>query len=300
MTISDEVRVRARDDAASAAAELGLRMVAALDAHQAHELLTVLNRVWGARHESGVMDLGSTVALAHSGNYVAQARVDGELVGGGVGFCGPPGAAFHSHVVGVLPTAAPKGSGRAIKLDQRAWCLDRGVTRMRWTYDPLVARNAYFNIRKLGALPVAYHEDFYGEMDDGINTGQHTDRMVVDWDLTRPLPTPVARSAAPAEHIPGSRAAGTPENPADDIPEVVALTATDDAPTRFTPPPADHDGTVLVGVPRDIEQVRRRDTDLAAEWRMATRDAFGTLLDSGWSVHDFRSGHYVFGREGQR
>ncbi len=56
-----------------------------------------------------------------------------------------------------------------MKLHQRAWAIARGIPVIEWTFDPLVARNAYFNIRKLGAMPVEYLPNFYGIMGDGIN-----------------------------------------------------------------------------------------------------------------------------------
>ena len=73
--------------------------------------------------------------------------------------------------------------GFALKLHQRAWCLDRGITLMEWTYDPLVARNAYFNLSKLGATVAEYLPDFYGVMGDGINRFDESDRILVHWPL---------------------------------------------------------------------------------------------------------------------
>ena len=57
---------------------------------------------------------------------------------------------------------------------------------MTWTFDPLVRRNAYFNTVKLAARPVNYLVDFYGEMTDEINTGQGSDRLLVQWPLLAP------------------------------------------------------------------------------------------------------------------
>ena len=73
--------------------------------------------------------------------------------------------------------------GFALKLHQRAWCLDRGITLLEWTYDPLVARNAYFNLGKLGARVAEYLPDFYGVMGDGINRYDESDRILVHWSL---------------------------------------------------------------------------------------------------------------------
>lgn len=257
-----------------------VEIVPARTAGECREVFEVLNRVWGASEEAAVVDMGSLVAMAHSGNYVVQARAAGRVVGGAAGFFGPPGEPFHSHIAGVLPEAGP-GAGLRIKLHQRSWCLERGTTRMHWTFDPLVARNAYFNIRKLGALPESYHPDLYGTMRDGINAGQPSDRMLMEWDL----------AAEPG---------GVPQSPASVIQDAyVALSRETPRPGPLALPPAGHQGLVLVAVPIDVEGLRREDPAAAREWRLATREAFVALFGDGWRVRDFtRSGQYVFGREG--
>ena len=58
------------------------------------------------------------------------------------------------------PGLGSQGIGLALKWHQRRWCLDRGIRTVEWTYDPLVARNGWFNLTKLGARAVAYEVDF--------------------------------------------------------------------------------------------------------------------------------------------
>jgi predicted GNAT superfamily acetyltransferase len=69
--------------------------------------------------------------------------------------------------------------------------LARGISVVTWTFDPLVSRNAYFNLAKLGARATRYLVDFYGDMVDGVNAGQGSDRLWVEWRLDEP---PVAPS----------------------------------------------------------------------------------------------------------
>ncbi len=56
------------------------------------------------------------------------------------------------------------------------------MTRIVWTFDPLVRRNALFNIARLGARVSRYEIDFYGPVRDAINGEDDTDRLVVEWD----------------------------------------------------------------------------------------------------------------------
>lgn len=155
--------VGAGEAPAVAARAAGVHMEPAHDAAQCTRIVALFNDVWGASVD--VMDLGILVALAHGGGCVSLARDGGAVLGAGVGFFGSRGAPFHSHVVGVARNARARGVAYAIKLHQRAWCLEHGIGTMNWTFDPLVARNAHFNIAKLGARPIPYYPDFYGGND---------------------------------------------------------------------------------------------------------------------------------------
>lgn len=256
--------------ATTALERAGIHVAQVHDAADCRRLSEVLGRVWG-RDGAGLLDPALLVALAGAGNHVAIALHRDEPIGGSMGFCGPPGRPFHSHIVGLLPEAAGRGAGRAIKLAQRAWCLELGIDRMTWTFDPLVRRNAHFNVRVLGARPVAYLPSHYGELRDAINAGHDTDRALVEWDLTRTPPDP--RVVTAEGHAAVRDAEGTP--------------------TPYAAPQAGADVT-LVGVPDDIQAIRRDDPDRAREWRAQTRAALTELMHAGWVVDDFTdAGQYV-------
>ncbi len=131
-------------------------------------------------------------ALAVTGNHVAGARLDGELVGLAAGFWGAHHGipVLHSHVACVRPGLEGRGIGARLKHQQRAFVSAHGVGHITWTFDPLVRRNAHFNLDVLGAVACEYHESFYGVMLDGLNAGDESDRCMVVWDLAR-LDSPV-------------------------------------------------------------------------------------------------------------
>ena len=89
------------------------------------------------------------------------------------------GVYLYSVVAGVHPGHQAGQVGFALKQHQRAWALARDLDLITWTFDPLVRRNAYFNLAKLGAEVTGYHEDFYGPMHDALNQGDESDRCVV-------------------------------------------------------------------------------------------------------------------------
>ena len=152
--------------------------------------------VWQLRPGDPVpIDEAMLIALAHSGSYVALAEHGSgdqvELVGGCVGFfTAPPVPALHSHITGVRRDLAGRGVGTALKRHQRTWCLARGVEMITWTFDPLVSRNAHLNINRLGARVSEYMINFYGNMADGVNAGQPSDRVLARWRLTDPGAAP--------------------------------------------------------------------------------------------------------------
>ncbi len=232
-------------------------------------------------------------ALAHAGNYVAGAWAGERLAGACMGFYSshvgvlgraPAGQALHSHIAGVAPGTQRRGVGFALKLHQRAWALGRGLPLAVWTFDPLVARNAWFNLTKLAAEASEYLPDFYGPMTDAINAGDASDRLLVTWRLDDPR-VAAACSGSPAEpDAEALRSAGA----------VVALDEDRDG----LPVGGAADAPVLlVRVPRDVEGLRGRDPAAARRWRHAVREVLGGLLAEGATVTGFaRPGCYVLRR----
>ena len=168
-----------------------------LEVADLREVESLLASIWRTASDKPPVNTDILRALAHTGCYVAGAYDDGALVGASVGFLG--GATgdlhLHSHITGVVPDAQGRHIGLALKEHQRAWCLERDVHVVTWTFDPFVRRNAWFNLHRLGADVVELVPDFYGEMRDGINAGLASDRFVVRWDLdvatSRPALAPV-------------------------------------------------------------------------------------------------------------
>ena len=164
------------------------------------EVRTISDRAELVRHESLLRDvwgmstplvaLELLAAIEHSGGYVAAAFHDGEMVGASIGFLADHHGerALHSHVTGVVDSVRHTGIGRAIKLHQRRWAFDRGLDWITWTFDPLVRRNAWFNIALLGADVDAYLVSFYGTMTDAINVGDESDRLLMAWNVAAPMP----------------------------------------------------------------------------------------------------------------
>ena len=182
---------------------------------QIHEAADVLREVWAGDRDA--MPPNLVRALAHSGNYVVGLYDRERMVGASIAFFAAPAArSMHSHITGVLPGLRSKGLGRMLKQHQREWAFARDVGHITWTFDPLVARNAHFNLRVLGARATEYLVDHYGPMDDGVNRGDETDRVMVSWALAAPpLPTPSDDLVVASVRVPRDIEAMRRDAPAD-------------------------------------------------------------------------------------
>lgn len=254
-------------DAAEAARRSGIAIRELDDMRSLAAVQRLYETVWRTGPAGTPVTADLLRALAKSSNPVFGAFAGDELLGACFGFCSPPDAEnFHSHIAGVLASAQGRSVGLALKLRQRAWALAHGMRTMTWTFDPLIRRNAAFNLAKLGAEPVEYLADFYGQMDDDVNRGDASDRLLVRWRLDRPLP---ARDQDRDQDQ--DRARGRAQNH-DPVPP----------------------GAIRIPVPVDIETLRLDDPLRAAGWRLDLRRELGGRMAAGDRVLGFeRDGHYL-------
>lgn len=228
------------------------------------EAQALFARVWGSEVPPVTAEL--LRAVEHAGGYVTGAYDGDELAGASMGFLGlgPDGdLRLHSHITGVLPHALGRAVGWALKLDQRAWALARGIEVVTWTFDPLVRRNAWFNVGKLRATGIEYLVDFYGPMRDALNAGEPSDRLLAEWHVASP-----------------AVAAAVAGEPPPDVTGVVVLDTADGEPVVAAP--AGPGETALLRLPPDIERLRAEDPACARRWRLALREVLAPLLGEGW------------------
>ncbi|GAA1447141.1 GNAT family N-acetyltransferase [Leifsonia poae] len=138
-------------------------------------------RVFGYDRPEFSLNPNLLSALARNGGSAVGVRTDaGELIGFAYGFAGrdASGHDFHYSQAAVVDAAHQgEGVGRMLKESQREVALGWGHRTMRWTFDPVLSRNAHFNFSSLGAEGVGFVEDYYGR--------PGTDRVLVEWNLTR-------------------------------------------------------------------------------------------------------------------
>ena len=98
-------------------------------------------------------------------------------------------------MLGILPDYRNAGLGRRMKLAQREFALAEGVNLIEWTFDPLQAKNAFFNIERLGCIARRYVYNQYGMTSSSLHGGLPTDRLIAEWWLN------ANRARPPAEEV---------------------------------------------------------------------------------------------------
>ena len=232
-------------------------------------------RAWGLADDSYVVPVATMVGAQHHGGLVLGAfTTEGEAVGLSFAFLGRTGERWclYSQLTGVVPGYQGRGIGARMKEVQREHARAIGVPLIAWSFDPLQAGNAHFNLARLGARSHSFIPNMYGVRTDALNAGVPTDRLIVAWSTT-PRPR-VAVDKARLEGLP--QVIETVPRP-DGLRDVAAV-VTD----RAT-----GEDDVLLEIPGDIGRLRSHSPELADRWRGAVARGFTTHFASGYEAVDF-------------
>lgn len=194
-----------------------------------------------------------------------------------------------SHETAVIDQAIHQGIGYRLKLAQRARADALGYSSIVWTFDPLVSRNAHFNVNKLKAKVADFIPNCYGVMTgDQLNEGVESDRFLALWEWSKGIDG-IDRSCdanEKAEQNLGGKS-------------VFAITCTGEQ------QPVSHRidefaDTILVEIPGDLK--RLPDMLTRVKWVDAMRKAVVTLQAANYRIVQFtyqpsrNVGCYIWGR----
>ena len=241
------------------------------------EAVALQDEIWGSGFTDRVPASILRVAQKVGGVTAAAFDAQGRMLGFVFGLTGiRDGRPVHwSDMLAVREEARGKQLGEKLKNYQRDLVRAVGVERMFWTFDPLVARNAHFNLNRLGARIAEYIPNFYGSNTGSILHGAlPTDRFVAEWQLASAHRE--RRDAAPPQ----------PERPPADAARTAVV---ENGRVRVVEPLPDAT-RVLVPVPRDIEALLGASQEAALAWRLATREAVTHYLALGYQVTAFDRG----------
>jgi predicted GNAT superfamily acetyltransferase len=275
---------QARTAAARAALRAGVNIVDVQEMDRFHDIDTLFKTVWGLTSTCGPIPAELLRSMSHGGASITAAYdAENSLRGAAVLIGSATDPSVYSLIAGVLPRAVERGVGFAIKQHQRAVALARGIDRMRWTFDPLVSRNARFNLTKLGASANEYIENFYGQMQGAINANDETDRLVAIWQLNSERAISASEGRIPD---PQRLAFGRSD---------VRASGPDGAPVLV-----DSAGSLWCRIPHDVVALRHQNPELAAAWRSCIRTVLSTAFASGYgATWVSRDGWYRLAIEGE-
>lgn len=255
--------------------------------------LEALQKLIWSGSDTDIIPQHMMLTAAQNGGLVIGAYDEEQVVGFVFGFIGlynEDGKArikHCSHMLGVHPEFRDAGVGARLKRAQWQLVRQQGLELITWTYDPLESRNAYLNFAKLGAICSTYKRNFYGPMEDDLNTGIPSDRFQVDWWVNS------QRVVKRLRRDPGKRL-NLAQYLAADVPIINATELTGGG---FPAPyqdrmdtlenPATRPNLTLFEIPGNFQAIKAADMDLAREWRMYSRVIFELFFNQGYMVTDF-------------
>jgi len=219
--------------------------------------------VWGFTEPSDFAPLPLLVVGNHLGGnvLVAQDR-SGRYIGFSYALLAkkPTGQEiWWSHMTAVLPEFRNQDIGMRLKLRQREEALNAGIEEIHWTFDPLQAKNGYFNVSKLGVVVRTYEANIYGLTSSALHHGLPTDRFVAEWQLT-------------SERV-RSRLDSAPTVVLRDIDRIPRVTRLDQ-----------EDQDLLIEIPARLEGL---DPAGILKWQTSVRMACSHYFKRGYIVTDF-------------
>ncbi|RAL24207.1 GNAT family N-acetyltransferase [Thermoflavimicrobium daqui] len=201
-----------------------------------------------------------------------------------IGFCyGFPGFVngkgyLCSHMLGIHPNYQNQGLGEKLKQAQREWAIHMGYQLITWTYDPLESINGYLNLEKLHGICQTYIENCYGEMEDALNQGLPSDRLMVEWWIH----TPHVIEKQKPPFIKYKQPLLLPWNlNKRDFPFLDDHVI--DLPTIWREHLSERKA-IFIPIPTQFQKIKQTDFSLALDWRLKIRYLLQVLFAEGYAL----------------
>jgi chorismate synthase len=234
--------------------------------------------VWGLE-DIEITSAIQLIATTHAGGMLHVAETGGgQAVGFAYAFPALRGGVphLHSDMVAVLPEYQQRGVGLRLKWAQRDEALSRGLGLMTWTFDPLQARNANLNLRRLGATATEFLENLYGVTTASLHHGLPTDRLLVRWELGAPRVQELSAQGEPPRAVPA------PASPrVNEVKWQAGWPVSSDPRLDLEAP------ELLLEIPPEWDILCRAAPRVAEVWQSKVRQAFQTYLSRGYIAADF-------------
>ncbi|WP_246145447.1 GNAT family N-acetyltransferase [Bacillus rubiinfantis] len=216
------------------------------------------------------MPIHHTLTAVKNGGIMIGAFQGDEIIGFSYGFAGFANGQGYlcSHMLGIVAGQRSRGIGALLKEAQKQAAIDKGYRMITWTYDPLESANAFLNLSKLRAICSTYIENCYGDMEDPLNRGLPSDRFQVEWWIQS------KHIKENENEVPKRAKQLSYELDANAQPRLLKVDT-----STFNEAEA-----VLVPIPKNFQQLKKENFELALDWRLKTRKIFQSLFAQGFAA----------------
>lgn len=250
--------------------DVRIRRAQGLDDYQA--VVELQKDVWGYTDMEDIAAMPMLLlANEFGGNVLVAQEASGRYVGFSFAVLGREyGKLFWwSHMTAVTEDYRNKDIGLRLKMLQREQALAAGIDEIHWTFDPLQAVNAHFNIGKLGVIVREYKENVYGYSRSPLHKGLPTDRFIAEWHLN-------------SERVKERLGAAEPAFILRDIDRIPRINLPDqELNLRLEESP------LLLETPVNVNELKQTDVARAKDWQDKIRAACLHYLGAGYAVTDF-------------
>ncbi len=251
--------------------DVQIRRAQGLDDYQA--VIKLQKEVWGFTELEDFAAVPLLMIANQFGGAVNVAQESsGRFIGFSLAYLGRTSEhklIWWSHMTAVIEEYRNKDIGLRLKSRQREDALASGIDQIRWTFDPLRALNAHFNIHKLGVIVREYEENIYGYSSSPLHMGLPTDRFVAEWNLNSDRVT--------------ERLSTT---------EATLILRDFDRLPRINEPGHEpnfrlQESPLLMEIPVNISELKQTDLATAKAWQATIHDACLHYFQLGYTVTDF-------------
>ncbi len=259
-----------------------IRVVLLGDPAECQRTEKVQRDAWGISPLESIIPFHTLIAAQHHSGLILGAYENNRMVGclfGISAYDEKRKRPYHySHITAVLRSYQKKGVGMRLKKAQRDHLLRQEIDLVKWTFDPLQAGNAYFNLHKLGAIARQYHRNLYGKMPDVLNRGMISDRFEAEWWLD---------SQRVRDRLKGRPKHSEPSKILDPSIQLINGTMLDQGVRVPVSAKVElDDSRLLFEIPYSIGKVKQKDLRLARKWTMHARKSFEHYFRRGYAATD--------------
>gem|GEM_PF-879963 len=270
----------------AAAPTIEIARIAEPDAGLGDALVALQKRVWGSEPED-VMPSWRFVVAPRTGGELLIARAGADLVGFALCSPGLDGHApyLYLDLLGVHPDQRHARIGERLMHALSRAAAQRGLDRIRWTFDPLEGANANLYLAKLGARGIRFWPDLYGSMARAGQQGERSDRLLAELRIRPDGTTPGGRPRAGAPILAPNDALAVLSAVLPTVTPTVPLDVPLNVPPAFAPP-----ARLALALPTHYAHLRRTDPATARLVRAQVGTHLAHLFAAGFEATGFERG----------